>query len=486
MTDVASWQRARWVRVLIPVAITLVTSVALYVLEIWSRANTPLEALADGYRFQPWSSNWMMQNLGIEDMASFGPMSLLLKHVYPPGLDAIRYILMLPETNAGLPTDQTAVDMRLYIVYCLFFGVTNALAYVWVKDLTRSVWWGLGGAALWALAPGHLLAATLLEPTELSLLTIGFCYYFLYRFLKTRRAPYVTAFLLALLIGSLARSFLQSYILAILVVVIICFWFMAKERARTWGWQALNILLLLLIFAWPVKQFVLYGTTSPSTFSGYHRVGMLNVDPTTVPPLDTPQKYVDNALKFSSRYNTQETLKDNYRLEHAADNFIRQHPIDAAKGLAQSLTVTIPEMLRPTTMYTYNTMVEPLFWKAPFNWVFSGWRALLLVVISMAAIAFTRGRRGTVALIKRYWWFVGFYMLIAIPVVWSNRYRPGEEFNGAIWTDAVRLKLFIELPASILVIYALYAVVTRLRSRRASHTSVGTLTESAIGTSGSM
>ena len=42
MTDVASWQRARWVRVLIPVAITLVTSVALYVLEILSRANTPL------------------------------------------------------------------------------------------------------------------------------------------------------------------------------------------------------------------------------------------------------------------------------------------------------------------------------------------------------------------------------------------------------------------------------------------------------------
>ena len=68
-------------------------------------------------------------------------------------------------------------------------------------------------------------------------------------------------------------------------------------------------------------------------------------------------------------------------------------------------------------------------------------------------------------MIKRYWWFVGFYVLIAIPVVWSNRYRPGEEFNGAIWTDAVLLKLFIELPASILVIYAVYAVVCRLRGR---------------------
>jgi hypothetical protein len=119
-------------------------------------------------------------------------------------------------------------------------------------------------------------------------------------------------------------------------------------------------------------------------------------------------------------------------------------------------------MLRPTTMYTYNTMVEPLFWKGPFNWVFSGWRALLLVLFSMVAIAFTRGRRGTMALIKRYWWFAGFYVLIAIPVVWSNRYRPGEEFNGAIWTDAVRLKLFLELPASIMVIYAVYALVARI------------------------
>jgi hypothetical protein len=137
-------------------------------------------------------------------------------------------------------------------------------------------------------------------------------------------------------------------------------------------------------------------------------------------------------------------------------------------------------------MYTYNTMVEPLFWKAPFNWVFSGWRALLLVVISMAAVALTRGRRGTVALIKRYWWFVGFYVLIAIPVVWSNRYRPGEEFNGAVWTDAVRLKLFLELPASILLIYAVYSVVCRLRAPRRSHTHVGTHTVSATGTKGSM
>ena len=169
------------------VTVALVSTAFLLAIEALVRATTAPELLAEGYRFQAWSSNWMMQNLGLEDMAPFGPFALWLKHAYPPGLDVIRYALMMPEWGSGLDPDPVAVDERLYIVYAFLYGITNAIAFAWVRDLTKSWRWGVLAASLWALSPGHILLATLLEPSELSLVSVSFSFYFLYRFLKTRR-----------------------------------------------------------------------------------------------------------------------------------------------------------------------------------------------------------------------------------------------------------------------------------------------------------
>ena len=453
-------------RFLAPLLIFAGTSLGLYLTEVWFRSTAAAEQLYEGYRLQAWSSNWMMQTLGIDEMNSFGLKSLWYDHIYPPGLDAIRYLLMQPETGKGLPPDQVAVDMRLYVVYCLFYGLLNAMVFIWVRDLTRSTWWALGGAALWAIYPGHLMMAMLLEPSELSLLMVTLMFFFLYRFLKTRRAGYVPLFLLALFAASMSRSFIQVYVLVIIIIATITFWFMTKNRNKAWGWQIVNLLLIALIFVHPIKQLVMYDTWSTTSFGGYHRVGMLFIYPTSVPEPVYPQKIIDNALAFSSHYNTQETIKDNYRLEQAANAFIKAHPYETVRGLVKSLTITIPEALRPTSAYVQNFLVEGLPWTNLYNWIFSSWRYLILVFGAAFLIIRARTLRGSWILLKRYGWFGVFYILIAIPVLWSDRYYPDREGDGPLWTDAIRQKIFLEVPVYVLLTYAAWVTFQGMQSRR--------------------
>lgn len=459
----------------VPLVIAIVSTAALYLYERWYRINAPVELMFEGYRFQAWPSNWMMQTLGLEEMVPFGPMALVYDHIYPPGLDAIRYLLTWPETHLGLPLDPIQVDFRLYMLYAVLFGLLNALIYVWVRDLTKSWAWATGAAVVWAIYPGHLMLAMLLEPSELSLFNVALMFFFLYKFLRTRKAYFVPLFLLFLLLASLSRSFIQIYVLLIIVVAVVCFWFMTRDRNRSWGWQILNVLLVAAIFAHPVKQFIMYDTWSTTSYGGYHRVGMIGLDPTTVPqPATYPQKIVDNALAFSSHYNTQEQIKDNYRLEAAANQYIKEHPVDAAKAMAHSLTITIPEMFRPTADYVQNNLVNGLPWTPFYDWVFSGWRYVVLIAAAIALIIRSRGWAGSRSLLRRYGWFAVFWVLIAIPVLWSNRFFPGREAEGPIWTDAIRQKIFLEMPVYVMLFYAAWVTVRRSRvTQRDEYRSAG-------------
>ena len=137
-----------------------------------------------------------------------------------------------------------------------------------------------------------------------------------------------------------------------------------------------------------------------------------------------------------------------------------------AKAMANSLTITVPELLRPTSMYVQNFLVEGLPWTNAYNWLFSGWRYLLLIAAAAALIIASRGRQGTWLLLKRYAWFAVFWALIAIPVLWSNRFYPGREIEGPIWTDAIRQKIFLEVPVYVLLVYSLWATI---HSRRVKH-----------------
>jgi hypothetical protein len=436
------------------------------------------DVIPEGYRLQDWSSNWTMQTLGLEDMAPFGPKALWYDHVYPPLLDAIRYGLMTlfgGVTEQGPPYIQ--VDFALYALYAVCFGVTNAIIYLWVRDLTGSGWWALAATTVWAVSPGYITVMQLLEPSPLAVTFITAMLYFLYRFLRTRRFGYVTGFLLATLLASLTRSVTQPHVLVVIVVATVSFWFMATRRS--W-WTALGAAVLVgLLFVMPIKQYVMFGSTDATTHAGYHRAGMLWIDPRTVAEPAYPQHIVDNALVWSSRFNTQESVKDNYRLTAAANELVLTHPIDAANGLWRSLGVTVPKILSPTSMYTQNYFVEKIPWRAPFDWLNSGWRSLLLLFGSMIAFVLLRGRRSAWRTVRSYAWFIVFYALLAAPVLWSNRYYPGREDEGPIWAEADRLKLFLEIPFYVFLTYVGWLGVQRLRGRPDTVGSAGIEAEGA-------
>ena len=53
-------------------------------------------------------------------------------------------------------------------------------------------------------------------------------------------------------------------------------------------------------------------------------------------------------------------------------------------------------------------------------------------------------------------------------MLWSNRYFPDREGDGPIWTDAMRQKIFLEVPVYVLLTYALWLTfgAKRLSIRR--------------------
>ena len=451
---------------LAPLFIAIVSAGLLIICERHFQAENA-SWLPDGFRIHDMTANNSQQTLDVADMNSFGPKSLWFSHVYAPLLDAARYVLMLPETRAGLAPSGAAVDVRLYWLFAALFGLVASIVYLWVRDLTKSGWWAFAAAGLWAIAPASLITMTLLEPTPAAIPALAGLFYLLYRFLKTRRLGYATAFFAVLLVASLVRNVVQVHVLVILLVAVVAFWFMSRKRS-VWL-QVLNCVIVALIFVWPVRAFLMYDTFDVSTHTGYHRAGALWIDPETVPQPEYPQDIVDNALTFSSRFNTQETLKDNYRLSAAANDFMLHHPVEAAGRLWQSLGITSANALLPISATTLNYMVDGVKWRPAYDFVFSGWRYVLLMLASAAIIIWSRGLRGSLALLRRYGWFAVFWILMAIPVMFSNRYYPPGAPEPS-HTEAARLKALIDIPVYVLIVYAIWiaanAVYSRVRTRQ--------------------
>ena len=489
------------------------------VIHVFRQANTA--TLPDGYRIQDWTSNWLMQTLGLEEMLPFGPMAFWYSHVYPPLQDMIRYVFTFPETSAGQPFSAAAVDIRLYALYAVMYGLVNALLYIWVRSLTKSGWWALGVTLVWAMHPGYITVMTLLDPSPLAMFFISLSLLLLYLFLRYRNLLFATGFFAALLVASLARTVTQVHVLAVLVVAVIAFWFMARKR--TWWQMVLNVTLVAMLFIIPVKMQILYATWDVTSYGGYHRAGPLWIDPRTVPQpipqsladqyqeyerarqaaedpvqlaqmtpeeirtaqqefaaaeqlwnqqragfegdpataLVYPDRIVKNALKFSSRFNTREQVLDNYRLSAAANTFLVTQPVESAQRLIKSLGITIPEAFRPASKYTQNYLVEQLPWRAAWDWLFSSWRYALLILATVAFIGYTRRWPGIRRLFVKYGWFLVVYGLLALPIMFSNRFTPGQEDLGPLWTDAMRQKVFLELPIWALGGYALWLALSR-------------------------
>jgi hypothetical protein len=164
-------------------------------------------------------------------------------------------------------------------------------------------------------------------------------------------------------------------------------------------------------------------------------------------------------------------LKENYRLGKAADDFIKQHPVEAVVRVAKSLTITVPVMFRSVYVQWYNAFDFSFPLAKPLDWIFSGWRFATLILAAGVIIVRHWSIGGTLNRIRRYGWFVTFWILTAIPVFLSNRYWP-PEVPEPMHSEADRLRGIIDVPVYVLIAYAGWILArdvrARFRSRRMS------------------
>ena len=504
-----------------PTIVWLAAGAAYWLAVAWVRAYSP-EWIFDGFKLRPDGSDSAWQTIRLWEMWVVGPRTLWDMHVYPPLYDALRYLLMQPETLAGQSPDALAVDQRLYVINSMLFGLVAMVVYLWVRDLTGSGWWGLVGATLWTAIPASLAYMSLLSQPGPAIAAMAVAFYLLYRFSRTRRYTYLAGFLSALLIASLTRNVVQIHVLAVLIIAAVGMWWITRNR-RAWM-LVVNIGFIALIAFWPLRTYALYATFDVSTHTGYNRAGALWINPTSVPELIPesvkrqyeeytasaqalrdptilaeltpdevqelrvdfsqqeqewsvtkqsypgvdfesvgvyPDRLIENSQRLSSGWNTPELLLGNYRLGRAANTFILEQPIEATAAALRSLQITVPTIFRSVDVQWYNGFSKTFPLSGPLDSIFSGWRFAVLIGLSIAIILGHYGIAKSGRLLVRYGWFAVFWLLTLLPVLLSNRYWP-PEIPEPTHSEADRLRALVDVPVYVLMTFAAFLVTRRI------------------------
>lgn len=411
------------------------------------------------YLFQNYASDDLLQTVKIADLVEFGPLGLWYFHVQPPLHQAILYVLALPEVLSGSDVTSEIVDLRMYVVYIVIFGLLNALVFLWLRDLTRNkaITWTF--TILWAIYPGNIAMATLLDGTYLSLYLITLMLYFMYRFLRTRQSRYITWWLVAFTVTSYARTIFQIHFMILLAAALVAFWWMQRDRRR-WAIMALQVILVVVTVALPVQRYLMWGSFSTTSFGGFHRTGMLFYDPSpeAYEAIQIPEEIQRRSEVFQSDNNIPIIVADNIRREQLANEWIADHSIgELVSVLWASVRLNFETGLAPTSMYSRNDFSHNLLWRAPMNTVLSGYTYPAIAVLAIVAILVLVGPRRFFGYFRRYGWLMAFYLVIAGTILLQNR-------ND--WSEAHRLKVFVEIPVWLSVAFAFSLAVERLRLRR--------------------
>jgi hypothetical protein len=204
-------------------------------------------------------------------------------------------------------------------------------------------------AILWAIYPGNLAMATLLESTYLSAFLIAMVVFLQYLYLREPSIRGLVFCLGMFLIASWTRSLLQlHFLLLLLVTVAFCvFIFHRQELVRA---SVIVLPLTLAFFFLPLKQQYLYGTLSTTTFAGQHKIEGIWYRPgaAEINVIEVPTFYVENARKFQSKYNSVEQVVINYRYERIFQHLLTSEPTVILYGLSKSLLQGLRRVWIPT------------------------------------------------------------------------------------------------------------------------------------------
>ena len=353
---------------------------------------------AEGTYFQEHSSEDMMQTLSLLDLRERPLESLLVLHIQPPLLDTVRATLARLWPEAPPRPLVRRVDRGLYVLWMGVYASMAALVFVWLERLTSSLRIAGAAAVAFLLHPAALYYASFLEGTLLTSLGILWLCYALWR-IPARGATLSLAVAYVLLF--LVRSIFQWPALVVLLAALVL------RKAPRRSLVAIGLSCGVIVGVYMLKQALVLGTTSTSSFAGMSCVQALGEEPEIglTSPTDTPLGPLfprlfpagpppaltrDTKIGGAHNFNHLADLRNGRALEGRCRQRLLQEP------LARTLRAWVENasmFLEPSSRYvTAHVIVDRLPWRGAYDWLFSG--ARLVVLLAAAVLVWIRGRTG--------------------------------------------------------------------------------------------
>jgi hypothetical protein len=340
-----------------------------------------------GFYFQEWSSEMIMQTVSLEELISAPLESLFNIHIQPPAFDTIRTILvhLWPDPDPSVALRH--VDLLIYQLWALLYGVLGMLIFSWLSQLTN-IKIALVSAILFLLHPASLFYATLLDTTLLSSVLILWVFYLLWE-IKNGNNVSIVLFALVVLALFFTRSIFQ--LPSILIFALSLFLLRVPKQ---------KIFLFLLIAGgisslYIAKQYHQFGLFSTSSFMGINLTRSVGIsddayfytylDNVTLEAKakNTLPKVLTRKVKvtFSPNLNHISYLELNQQLLIKYKEYILKTPIsDILKIYLDNLSI----YFQPSSRYTPHVIVDKIPWRSFYDQIFSA--PILPIMLALAGV----------------------------------------------------------------------------------------------------
>jgi hypothetical protein len=338
-----------------------------------------------GIYFHGIPSESMMQTVSIFDLKNEAFISLWNLHIQPPLFDALRMVLAKISSSNDPLYLQFEVDKGLYLIWAMIYGLICMTIFFWLSKISSN-WFALLSALLFAASPAMLLYATLLEATLLSSFLI-LC--FIYLLWKIRNQERVSPWLLAIsfLLLFLTRSIFQWQWLILIFISLVLLKYPIANLRKFLLISGIVVALFLL------KQFLLFGVTSTSTFTGLNLCQSIGVckshyvpDLTMDATIGLPNVLIrDKKLTEAHNFNHLKDLSlHNAYLQDYRDGLSAKSPRELATIYLNNLSL----YFQPSSNYASTNILLvklPERWRVYYEKVFS---VPLMPLILLACLIF--------------------------------------------------------------------------------------------------
>jgi len=344
----------------------------------------------DGIYFQEWSSEDMMQTVSIIDLRIQPWKSLLYLHIQPPLLDSLRLLLVHLFRTDNFFHLLRQVDFSLYNIWTLVYGLSGVIIFNWIYQLTSHQRIAIVASLVFFLHPATIFYATFLEGTFLTSFGILWLMFSIW-ILTTRKSiwPLITGFIFLFSL----RSIFQWPALIILTISLLLL-----------GINKRKIIIFIVISSlflapYMIKQYLLFGTISTSSFFGsscFHSLGVfpnmgvskISLNEISLGPLFPYESIEDlpNVLTRTEKltgihnFNNLADLENEKQLLSTCTKKITTQPF---KDTILSYIHNIVVFFQPSSAYyTAHKIVDHLPWRGLYDFIFSGFPLFFLLIFS--------------------------------------------------------------------------------------------------------